>query len=181
MPERIGHIYAIKCLANGRCYIGSSIEVDRRFYLHKRDLDAGVHHSPRLQAAWVKYGASGFSFDIVEQVDDVLFLLPREQFWMWRNEGVLLNCAETAYSPAGSKRSKEQRKAHSEKMKSLWSDPELRAKFENAHRANRGRVQSPEEREMRSKALKGKNTAAKSEAHRAALRAAWVRRKARAA
>lgn len=56
-------IYKISCAANGKIYIGSSTQIARRFYLHKRDLSRGKHHSILLQRAWSKYGESAFSFE----------------------------------------------------------------------------------------------------------------------
>jgi hypothetical protein len=60
-PTTRSGIYAIRCLANGKVYVGSSAGIDARWSEHRYDLNAGRHHSPHLQNAWVKYGAAGFS------------------------------------------------------------------------------------------------------------------------
>lgn len=65
-------------------YVGSSCECERRFYVHRYNLRRNEHWSRHLQSAWNKYGAQAFEFKIVEIVDDLNFLLPREQFWIWR-------------------------------------------------------------------------------------------------
>jgi group I intron endonuclease len=61
-------IYAIRCLANGKVYVGSSAGIDARWSEHRYDLNTGRHHSPHLQNAWVKYGAAGFAFEVIELV-----------------------------------------------------------------------------------------------------------------
>lgn len=61
-------IYRITNMANGHYYIGSAESFARREWQHKYDLRRGAHKNPRLQAAWNKYGADMFVFEIVEQV-----------------------------------------------------------------------------------------------------------------
>lgn len=58
-------IYKITCKINGKIYIGSSVELGKRLYNHKRNLNKGVHHSRMLQNSWNKYGANAFEFDIL--------------------------------------------------------------------------------------------------------------------
>jgi predicted GIY-YIG superfamily endonuclease len=58
-------VYTITHRQSGRCYVGSSKHVERRFYTHRRTLDAGSHHSAKLQRAWRKYGAEAFEFAIL--------------------------------------------------------------------------------------------------------------------
>lgn len=181
-PKRSGVIYRILCTANGRAYIGSSVEAKRRFYLHRLDLEAGRHHSPRLQAAWNKYGADAFVFEVVEHVEDALFLVGREQNWLWNNESTLLNCSMVAGSPLGVKRTEEQKQRMKASKQAFYATEEGKAHLANMHAKNRGRVMTDEERERRSQSARGKIAGRpKSEAHKAALKAAWVIRKARAA
>ena len=60
-------VYAIRNMANGKMYIGSTINpFYKRWQCHKKRLKKGVHHSAHLQASWNKYGESNFSFEIVE-------------------------------------------------------------------------------------------------------------------
>lgn len=148
----MGKVYAITNTVTGKVYIGSTVNVARRFGVHKKALLAGKHHSPLLQNAWNKYGSAAFTFDVVEEVDDDLFLLPREQFWMWRNQGMLMNCALVAGSPIGTKRTEEQRAA----KRAFFATPEGRAVIKAASAANTGRKQSDEERALRSRIMKGK-------------------------
>lgn len=153
--ERSGFIYTITNSLTGKVYVGSSVDPKRRFYLHRRDLDRGCHHSPILQNAWNKYGEASFVFDVVEQVDDTNFMVAREQFWIWRNQHMIMNCSPTAGSPVGVRRTEEQKRAASEARKVFCATPKGRAYIEALHSKNRGRKQSSEERSMRSARLKG--------------------------
>ncbi len=57
-------IYSITS-PSGKNYIGSSKNIDRRWYEHKSDLRLGEHHSPALQHAFDKYGEARLLFNVV--------------------------------------------------------------------------------------------------------------------
>lgn len=61
-------IYQITNMENGKYYIGSADSFEKRAWRHKSDLRCGVHKNPRLQAAWNKYGAEAFVFEVLEVV-----------------------------------------------------------------------------------------------------------------
>jgi group I intron endonuclease len=61
-------IYRITNMANGKYYLGSAESFARREWQHRNDLKRGVHKNPRLQAAWNKYGADMFVFEVLEEV-----------------------------------------------------------------------------------------------------------------
>lgn len=65
---KIAGIYIIKNLINNKFYIGSSINIKRRFIDHKRDLKSNKHASIKLQRAYHKYGETNFSFIVLEQL-----------------------------------------------------------------------------------------------------------------
>ena len=94
-----GVIYVIECAGNGKRYVGStSRRPNQRRLEHLHHLRGGSHHSKRLQRCFNKYGEDSLAFSVVETVDDLNMLLPREQFHIWRAEGVCLNSAEVSDS-----------------------------------------------------------------------------------
>jgi group I intron endonuclease len=61
-------IYEIRNKTNGHFYIGSSSDIERRFYIHHYLLQTGNHHNAHLQRAWKKYGESVFEFNVLQLV-----------------------------------------------------------------------------------------------------------------
>lgn len=56
-------VYKIRNLVNDKVYIGSSIDVSKRWNDHKRLLNKNKHHSTYLQNSWNKYGEEYFDFE----------------------------------------------------------------------------------------------------------------------
>jgi group I intron endonuclease len=75
-------VYRIVHLESGKCYIGSTVNRSDRWQLHRWHLNHGSHHSPKLQRAWNKYGASAFAFEVVEVVSNRENVVEREQFYL---------------------------------------------------------------------------------------------------
>ena len=79
-------IYRIDNSINGKCYVGSSIDLDRRRKEHSYTLMNNSHSNKHLQNAYNKYGRECFKFTIIEILeifDDIKqSLLDREQFWI---------------------------------------------------------------------------------------------------
>jgi len=80
IPKTSG-IYMITCLDNHRFYIGSSINLYRRYKDHWRALNNHTHRNQHLQRAWDKYTESSFVFEILELIEPIL-IIEREQFWI---------------------------------------------------------------------------------------------------
>ena len=57
------NIYQIRNKINDKCYIGSAVKILDRWWLHKKMLRNGNHHSVKLQRAWDKYGENNFAFE----------------------------------------------------------------------------------------------------------------------
>ena len=49
-------VYKIVNTVNGKIYIGSSKNIDRRWNEHIRVLELNAHNNQHLQNAWNKYG-----------------------------------------------------------------------------------------------------------------------------
>lgn len=74
-------VYKIVNTINGKIYIGSSKDIDRRWSEHIRALELNAHANPHLQNAWNKYGSKSFEFEIVEQCDEK-HQYEREQYYI---------------------------------------------------------------------------------------------------
>jgi hypothetical protein len=62
-------IYAIRNIVNGRVYVGSAVNLPKRWLEHKRQLGKGAHHCAPLQHAWVKHRETAFVFEFIEAVE----------------------------------------------------------------------------------------------------------------
>lgn len=113
--NRITGIYAIRNLANGKCYVGSSSDhIPKRWKLHKLMLEENRHHSTILQRAWNKYGENSFEFEIVERCSPEE-CINREQYYL----DMLVpkyNICKFAGSPKGRKYTQKQRKTMRDRM-----------------------------------------------------------------
>ena len=66
---KISGIYVIINKVNHKYYVGSSIDIDDRWYNHIWALNCDKHRNKHLQNAWNKYGENSFNFYIVEYID----------------------------------------------------------------------------------------------------------------
>ncbi len=101
-----------KC-PNGTPYVGQTVAkpwaskhtlgIGHRLGDHRCRLRKNIHHNPKLQTAWNKYGESSFSYMMLEQVEERENLTPREQFWIdeWDSYKHGYNAAPFAQSGLG--------------------------------------------------------------------------------
>lgn len=92
---------------SGKQYVGSSIDIKKRWRAHKIRLRKGAHHSIHLQHAANKHGIDSFKFDVIvicEPKDLILF--EQRAIDAFKPE---YNITKTAGSPLGLKRSSEAR------------------------------------------------------------------------
>lgn len=73
-------IYRITCVVTGKIYVGSAMNLRKRWKDHSFYLQRNEHHNPKLQAAWNKYGPDAFTFEVLELVLS-MSLTAREQYW----------------------------------------------------------------------------------------------------
>lgn len=64
-------IYRILNTINNKFYIGSSVNLRKRLYEHRRLLRLGKHENYHLQNAFTKYGEENFKFEIIEVLKEV--------------------------------------------------------------------------------------------------------------
>lgn len=77
----ISGIYAIVNCVNGKLYIGSSNNIRSRWIKHHLNLVNNRHTNKHLQSSWNKKN-NYFKFIILEIVNEHVFLLDREQYWV---------------------------------------------------------------------------------------------------
>lgn len=82
MKLKNGGIYKILNLVNGKIYIGSAVDFQRRFARHKRLLGAKKHPNCYLQNAWDKHWSCSFEFSILQYVENKSELIQNEQIWL---------------------------------------------------------------------------------------------------
>lgn len=63
-------IYRISCTANGKSYIGSSVNILERWREHISHLRAGAHHSIYLQRCYNKYGEDSIKFEVLAILEE---------------------------------------------------------------------------------------------------------------
>ena len=159
-------IYRFVHVETGRCYVGSSVCIKRRWYEHMLALKNGDHHSPFLQNAWDKYGPDAFLFEILEECDEV-DLVVKEQFWMDRLDSAF-NMCPAAISCLGYQHTEETKErmrqarlgtTHSDETKAKISAVTKGRKLTPEHIAKistKGRVLTEEHRAKIGAALAGK-------------------------
>jgi group I intron endonuclease len=72
-------VYEIVNTENGHRYIGSAVNIRKRWNSHRSALNNNCHHSRYLQNAWNKYGDQHFKFRMIEKVEHEEKLIDIEQ------------------------------------------------------------------------------------------------------
>lgn len=101
-------IYMIKCLANGKFYIGSAACIYSRWHNHLSQLKSNNHDNIHLQRVYIKYGKLSLLFGVIEFLEKGE-LITREQYWI-DNMQPTLNIARYAQNTLGVKHSEETKK-----------------------------------------------------------------------
>ena len=183
----VSGIYVIANKVAGKFYVGSSIDIARRWKRHLYELRHGKHHSIKLQNSYSKHGEEAFSFSIVEFCSKTEFQL-LEQRWLdnlnAHTEGynVCPKACDVSTLPKtdehkrrigeaqlGRKRSLSAKENMSKAMSGKKRGPmsaELRAKISASLK---GRVIPPETREKLAAAKIGVKTGPCSDERRAAI------------
>lgn len=64
---KITGIYSIRQISSGKRYIGSSVNIKRRWASHRSSLRRNINDNVHLQNAWNKYGEKDFLFEILDK------------------------------------------------------------------------------------------------------------------
>lgn len=105
-------VYQIRCLANGKSYVGSTAKGFRvRWNSHRWHLRRGKHDSPHMQNCWNKYGPEAFEFrPLVVCAEDMVLFYEQLLIDALKPE---FNTCPTAGSALGAKRTDEHRQKFS--------------------------------------------------------------------
>lgn len=139
-----------------RCYIGSAVDIRKRWMRHKWELKGNRHENPRLQHHYNKYGIEDLDFSIVaicerEELRPIDGIIRPEQFFIWAYDPFfnINKIAQNGYGYKMSEETKEKlRRANIGKKASL----ETRLKMSASHM---GRVDSEETHRKKSAAQMG--------------------------
>lgn len=134
-------IYAIKNLTNNKQYVGSALNIERRWATHRSSLRHGKHPNQKLQRAYEKYGEENFSYTVLETVEDFKLLTVREQWWM-DNTSCEYNIRENAANNIGWTPSATTLSRRGESMRIAWNDPKKRINLMRAVHAGAAAVRN---------------------------------------
>lgn len=154
-------VYKIVNTENGKMYIGSSVDVERRFSRHRKDLDKGQHHCEYLQRAWNKHGRDSFSFEVIEECKTEEDARLAEQKYIDSMYDTLYNTSKVSsggdlisYHPRRAEIVEKMSKSLQEKYKNMT--PEERKLIYGSHKNGMtGRTHTKEVREKLSEIKKG--------------------------
>jgi group I intron endonuclease len=155
-------IYKITHRDSGKCYVGQSKDVFKRWKEHS-NLAAKKKYA--LQNAFVLYGIDKFSFEVLEECDREM-LNDKEVYWISCFDSVAPNGYNLTSGGGQGVTVSDETKA---KQSAVRKGRKLRPRSEE-HKANisavrKGKKQSEEHKAKRSASMKGKNTGPKSEEH----------------
>lgn len=145
-------VYQILNTVNGKCYVGSSVRIEKRWLTHKSNFNMGTHPSKKLSNAVAKYGILAFEFSVLEECQPEC-VLAREEHWIAVKNATAkgYNTRFVPYSNLGIKVSDETKAKQSVASKGRKHTPETIAR-QSAAQSNR----SDETRKKQSEAQKGK-------------------------
>lgn len=170
-------IYKILNTVTGKFYIGSAVDIVKRWREHSYFLNHSSHKNKHLQYAWDKYCSVSFKFEIIEFCEKDK-LIEREQYWITFtnccNREIGYNLNPTAGNMLGFKHSKEtieklKARIYTEEMKANMSKRQMGKKFSEETKLKwseqrKGRIVSEKIKAQVSVVHKGKITSEKTKA-----------------
>lgn len=157
-------IYAITS-PSGRSYVGSSANITKRWWQHRKELTKGTHHCRALQFAASKYGVAKLTFSVLELCDIDKLLVREQHYFDSRAPRQLYNSTFTAGSLRGFKMPDGFRQRISEINKGRRRSSETKALMSH-YSSNR----SPEHLAKLASSLRGKSPTAETREKQAAAK-----------
>jgi group I intron endonuclease len=147
-------VYKITNIVNDKCYIGSSKNIKKRWYEHKRRLRKGIHHSQYLQKSFNKYGENNFVFEMLDYCEpDELLVIEQQYFDEIKPEYIILKIAGRVDGYRHTEETKARLREISKNQKRKPCSDETKIKISEA---NKGKIFTDEHKEKLSKAHLGK-------------------------
>jgi group I intron endonuclease len=152
--EKKAGIYGIKNLVTGSFYVGSTINVLRRYWNHRGHLLRNTHKNPGMKIDNEKYGINSFIFGVIEYCE-LSEINEKEQYYvdLWKplyNRRIDVDNPKSGWD-------EEAKKKLGLKLKKAWLGRKMRPGFKEKHgAARRGILHSDETKKMMSQNRKGK-------------------------
>lgn len=108
-------IYKITNLKNNKIYVGSSLNLEKRYYKHLNSLRRNKHFNIHLQRSFNINGEESFEFSIIEECDDKI-LVEREEYYI-EHLGALIDKNGYNINPKGDRPPSWLGKHHKEESK----------------------------------------------------------------
>ena len=134
----IAGVYTITNSVTGSVYVGQSVNIRKRWEVHRSTLAAGKHRNCYLQRAWAKYGAGAFVFAVHTDLshlprDGIKPALDAKEIDVLSVTPDTYNLMEAGLS--GTLATPETRAIWSRQRKAMWSNPEFRRRRSEATKA----------------------------------------------
>lgn len=144
---RYSGIYLLRCITNGKVYIGQSQNIYQRIMEHRSRIKSTTknYQSTRIYLAMKKYGAENFYVEVLEKVEDLSIIDDREQYYLdyfnSTNNKIGYNTCPVSKTCRGVKHSEEVRKRMGDSKRGKKLSDEAKRKI---GLASLGRKKSPE-------------------------------------
>lgn len=141
---------------NGKVYIGQSVDIERRFHIHKSRYN--TDEVPLLYRSFRKYGVERHIFEVLEECDEGK-LNKKERYYQERYNSIKegLNCSYVRTDDKSGRLSDKVRKKMSKSHKGKKLSEETKIKLSNAHKGiTRPHMILPKTEETKEKISKSK-------------------------
>jgi group I intron endonuclease len=129
-------LYEIVNLKSNRRYVGSSVNIRKRFLDHTGRLNKGIHPNPQLQFAWNRDGSKYFKFRCILlcRIEDVKMFEQRLLDWWSKHDWKLIyNICQDARAPMrGLKFSVEHRQRQGKSIRRAYENLDTRTRLSNS-------------------------------------------------
>lgn len=143
-PKKIVGIYGLRNKITGKWYVGQSIDIFRRW----KDYDnMRCKRQPKIYSALNKYGIENFEKIIVEECQNVSWILDyREMYWIQLYDGIK-NGYNLKEGGMGSRHSEETKKVLSKIQKGIKKGPYSEERCKNISKGKKGKKFSEEHKQ----------------------------------